>query len=322
MDSRTCKGELRMAKYLTSKIIKSPRLALGITRKDLAEGICSEETLYHCESGQHEVTREIYEQLMQRMGRIGEKNYTFLSVGGIEAFELQEELIKELECRNISKVYLLLKELERTMPEEQWDRNDRQFFITYRARIDMEIGKITEDQCLKKLKEALNLTMKDVDKINLDEWVFNYQEQMIILNMIEVYRRIGYDKEFIELLLKMVENIKNAEMPGWEEDYVFFTTCYLKLIDEDSERCEEVLKLAEEMLLLCKKIRVSQVVPDLYDSILCCIRKLGERGERKLELEMQALKRSYYLSIAAGNYSNKAMENVWMKQYKKKDFIV
>ena len=149
--------------------MKSTRLALGMTRKDLAEGICSEETLYHCESGQHEVTREIYEQLMQRMGRIGEKNYIFLSVGGIEAFELQEELIKELNCRNISKAYLLLKELERVMPEEQWDRNDRQFFITYRARIDMEIGKITEDQCLKKLiMNTLEIEKMDYEGENIE----------------------------------------------------------------------------------------------------------------------------------------------------------
>lgn len=311
-----------MAKYLTSKIIKSTRLALGITRKDLAEGICSEETLYHCESGRHEVTQEIYGQLMQKMGRIGEKNYISLSVGGIEAFELQEELKKELDCRNISKAYVVLKELERVMPKENWDINDKQFFMTYRARIELGMGKITTEQCLEQLKEALNLTMKNIDKINLDEWIFNYQEQMIILNMMEVYRKIGYNEKFIELLLKMIENIKNAKMPGWEEDYVFFTTCYIKLIDEDPQRCEETLVLIEEMLMLCKKIQLSQIIPDLYDSMLCCIKKLGEKqGERRLELELQALKRSYYLFIAVEGYSNEMMKNIWIKQYQKKDFI-
>lgn len=310
-----------MAKYLTSKIIKSTRLALGITRKDLAEGICSEETLYHCESGRYEITREIYEQLMQKMGRIGEKNYTFLSVGGIEAFELQEELVKELEYRNINKADLLLKELKRVMPEEKWDKNDRQFFMTYHARIDMEMGSITPEQCLEQLKEALNLTMKNIDIINWDYWIFNYQERQIILNMMGVYRRIGLDKKFIKLLLKMIENIKSAKMPRWEEDYIFFTACYIKLIDESSEQCEEVLKLAEEMVELCKKMQISQVVPDLYDSILCCTKKLGEQGKRKSDLEIQALKCSYYLSIAAGRYDNKVIENVWIKQYRKKDFI-
>ena len=310
-----------MEKYLTSKIIKSTRLALGITRKELVEGICSEETLYHCESGKYEITREIYEQLMQRMGRIGEKNYTFLSVGGIEAFELQEELVKALEYRDMTKADLLLKELERVMPEEKWDRNDKQFFMTYRARIDMEMGSITSEKCLEELKEALKLTIKNIDIINLDYWIFNYQERQIILNMIGVYRRIGIDEKFMKLLLKMIENIKNAGMPRWEEEYVFFTVCYIKLVDESPEQSEEVLKLAEEMVELCKKIQISQEVPDLYDSILCCTRKLGEQGKRKLDLEIQALKRSYYLSIAAGRYDNKVIENVWIKQYKKKDFI-
>ena len=81
-----------MEKYLTSKIIKSTRLALGITRKDLAKGICSEETLYHCEKEQHEVTQEIYEQLMRKMGRIGEKSYTFLSVGEIGRASCRERV--------------------------------------------------------------------------------------------------------------------------------------------------------------------------------------------------------------------------------------
>lgn len=310
-----------MAKYLTSKIIKSTRLALGMTREELAEGICSAETLYHCESGQHEITREIYEQLMRKMGRIGEKNYTFLSVGGIEAFELQEELVKELACRNMAKADLLLKELERVMPEEKWDISDRQFFMTYRSRIDMEMGKITEEDCLIKLKEALNLTIKNIDMINFDYWIFNYQESIVILNMIEICRRIGSDEEFEKMLIKMIKGIKYTKMPGWEERYVFFCACYIKLIDENIERCEEVLKLAEELLGLCKKVQLSQMVPDLYDSILCCIKTMANQGNRDMDLEMRALKRSYYLSIAADGCSNKAMENVWKKQYKKKDFI-
>lgn len=310
-----------MAKYLTSKIIKSTRLALGMTREELAEGICSAETLYHCESGQHEITREIYEQLMRKMGRIGEKNYTFLSVGGIEAFELQEELVKELICRNMEKADSLLWELERVMPEEKWDINDRQFFMTYRSRIDMEMGKITAEQCLEYLKEALNLTIKDINTINLDYWVFNYQEKMIISNMMGVYRRIGLDEESEKRILNMIKCIKNVKMPGWEEDYVFFTACYVKLVDENVERCEEVLKTIEEVLILCKKMQISQVVPDLYDSILCCLRTLGKYKRRDIDLEIQALKRSYYLLIATEGYNNKTMENVWEKQYGKKGFI-
>ena len=310
-----------MAKYLTSKIIKSTRLALGITRKDLAEGICSEETLYHCESGKYEITREIYEQLMRKMGRIGEKNYTFLSVEGIEAFELQEELVEELERRNITKADLLLKELERVMPEEKWDGSDKQFFMTYHARIGMEMGNITPEQCLEQLKKALNLTVKNVDMINLDYWIFNYQERLVILNMMGVYRRIGLDEKFEKLIKKMINGIKNAKMPKWEEDYVFFTTCYIKLIDEDPERVEEVLRLAEEMLKLCKKVQLSRIVPDLYDSILCCVRTWKKQGKRDIDLEIQALKRTYYLLIATEGYSNKVIENVWEQQYKGKDFI-
>lgn len=310
-----------MEKYLTSKIIKSIRLALGITRKDLAKGICSEETLYHCEKGQHEVTQEIYEQLMRKMGRIGEKSYTFLSVGGMEAFELQEKLEEELRCRNMMKASFLLKELERVMSEEEWDTNDRQFFMTYNSRISMELGNITPEKCLEQLKEALNLTVKNVDLINLDYWIFNYQERLVILNMMSVYRRIGLDGKFEQLIKKMINGIKNVKMPRWEEDYIFFTTCYLKLIDEDPKRAKETLKLAQEMLHLCKKAQLSKIVPDLYDSILCCLKTCRKREKRDVELEMQALKRSYYLLIATEGYANKIMENIWKQQYAEKDFI-
>lgn len=310
-----------MEKYLTSKIIKSTRLALGITRKDLAKGICSEETLYHCEKGQHEVTQEIYEQLMRKMGRIGEKSYTFLSVGGMEAFELQEKLEEELRCRNMMKASFLLKELERVMPEEEWDTNDRQFFMTYNSRISMELGNITPKKCLEQLKEALNLTVKNVDLINLDYWIFNYQERLVILNMMSVYRRIGLDGKFEQLIKKMINGIKNVKMPRWEEDYIFFTTCYLKLIDEDLKRAKETLKLAQEMLHLCEKAQLSKIVPDLYDSILCCLKTCRKQEKRDVELEIQALKRSYYLLIATEGYANKIMENIWKQQYAEKDFI-
>lgn len=311
-----------MAKYLESEIIKSTRKALGMTREELSEGICSVETLYRCEKGNHKLTREIYEKLMRKMGRIGEKNYFILSVDGIEVVELQEELIKELVSWNLSKADLLLKELERVMPEEKWDASDRQFFMTYQSRIDMDMGRITAEECLEKLKEALNLTVKNMDEINLDYWIFTYQERMVILNMMAAYHKIGLDKKFEQFIIKMINGIKRDKVPGWEEQYVFFTACYIKFIDEDPEKCDEVIKLAEEMIAFCKKMQISQIVPDLYDSILCSRKTLGEQGERRIDLEMQALKRSYYLAIAEGGCVDKTMERVWKEQYGGKDFTI
>lgn len=311
-----------MAKYLESEIIKSTRRALGMTREELAEGICSVETLYHCEKGDHKLTREIYEKLMRKMGRIGEKNYFILSVGGIEAFELQEELIKEFGNRNMSKADFLLKDLERVMPEGKWDASDRQFFMTYQSRIDMDMGRITAEECLEKLKEALNLTVKNIDEIDLDYWIFTHQELIVILNIMAAYKRIGFNKKFEQFIIKVINGIKRAKMPDWKNKYVFFTACYIKFIDEDPERCEEVLNLAKEMLTFCKEMEISQMVSDLYDSILCSMRTLGKQGERRIDLEMQALKRSYYLTIAAGESADKTMEYVWKEKYGGKDFTI
>ena len=312
-----------MAKYLESEIIKSTRKALGMTQEELAEGICSVETLYRCERGYHKLTREFYEKLMRNMGRIGEKNYFILSVGGIEAYELQKELIKELANRNMSRADLLLKELEMVMPEEKWDASDRQFFMTYQSRIDMDMGKITEEECLEKLKEALNLTVKNIDEIDLDYWIFTYQERMIILNIMEVYRRIGIDEKAEQFIIKMIHRIrKQTKILEWEKDNVFFTACYIKLIDENPQMCGEALRMAEEMIALCKQMQSSEMVFDLYDSILCSMRTLGEQGERKMDSEMEALKHAYYLAIATGNSEYKIIERVWKEQYGGKDFTI
>ncbi|NLL72429.1 MAG: helix-turn-helix transcriptional regulator, partial [Clostridiales bacterium] len=77
-----------MGRYRLGDIIRMTRKSLSITQDQLSEGICSVETLSRVESGKQNPSKDVYELLMERMGRIRERAYSMQSVSDFKVLEL------------------------------------------------------------------------------------------------------------------------------------------------------------------------------------------------------------------------------------------
>ena len=62
-----------MAEYIKSELIKSRRIELGITREELAEGICDVSTLLRYELGILEPTDEKFDAIQRKLDLKGNK---------------------------------------------------------------------------------------------------------------------------------------------------------------------------------------------------------------------------------------------------------
>ena len=62
-----------MARYRLGDIVRMTRKSLSITQEQLSEDICSVETLSRIETGRQNPGKDVYELLMERMGRIRDR---------------------------------------------------------------------------------------------------------------------------------------------------------------------------------------------------------------------------------------------------------
>ena len=80
-----------MSNYNVGAVIRLTRQAMNISQEKLCENICSVQTLSRIENGRTSVKKSIYEQLMQRMGRNGRKNFSVLSVDDYDMLEIMDK---------------------------------------------------------------------------------------------------------------------------------------------------------------------------------------------------------------------------------------
>ena len=95
-----------MGRYRLGDIIRMTRKSLSITQEELSLEICSVETLSRIESGRQNPSKDVYELLMERMGRVRERAYSMQSVSD---FQVPYYIFSELYLIDfvLCKTYLL-----------------------------------------------------------------------------------------------------------------------------------------------------------------------------------------------------------------------
>ena len=96
-----------MGMYRLGDIIRMNRRALSITQEELCDGICSVETLSRMETGKQNPGRDIYELLMERMGRIRERAYSMLSISDIKVLDQMKQLEDHIKLYDFKYVHIL-----------------------------------------------------------------------------------------------------------------------------------------------------------------------------------------------------------------------
>lgn len=286
-----------MGIYRLGDIIRMYRKSLSITQEQLCNGICSVETLSRVENGRQIPGKDVYERLMERMGRSRERAYSMLSILDYYILEKMKLFYDYIERYDYIKADKVLNVIKRSLGNSIMDK---QFLIMAENIVNYSLNRIKAEEFLHGLEMSILLTIPQYGKLPLSEWPLNYQEAVLLLHISSAHaQNKRYDKA-----IDILEEVSGAIMQGYmdEDQKVILQTKILNSLSRWYgliEEFDKAIEIAMDGFNICKKYKIGNVLPNLLYSIVCNKEQLIRIGilpaENKIEC-FKYLKQAYYIA--------------------------
>lgn len=198
-----------MGEYSKAAILKYSRKSCGMTQEKLAENICDPVTLARYESGMLEPTDDKFEQLMQKMGRAGERYVLMIHDETIE--HRMKNILYAFERKEFD---VAKEELEILKADEKFDDTtpeNRQYVQRIELNIAYRKGEIDSEKMLTGLIEALKITFPEYNEEHFHVYrIFTETEVLLINNIAAQY----WDKGEQQLAIHLHENMEEYYQLG------------------------------------------------------------------------------------------------------------
>lgn len=288
-----------MGMYRLGDIIRMNRRALSITQEELCDGICSVETLSRMETGKQNPGRDIYELLMERMGRIRERAYSMLSISDIKVLDQMKQLEDHIKLYDFKTAEDILQEIKVNLGDNILDR---QFLIRVESIINYRLNRINTNEFLKELKKAIRLTIPLYGSVSLSKWPLSINETRLLVNISTAYAK----KENYYKCISILEEAYNAMLQSYMDKQQRIDLQVI-IINNLSKwygvigQHNKAMKISKEGINLCKEYNLGNVLPILLYNITWNIERLIDK--RLLHPEnnkecIKYLKQAYYISSA------------------------
>ena len=245
----------RMYEYVSrrfeidNELIRKTRIAFGITQEKLSEDICAQESLARIESGKRSPRSGNLEQLMEKMGRNGERVSAVITTGKYEILELKHEFEKYVHRSEYKKAEIILDKIEERINCDLAE--NLKYIQTERIMLSYYKKTVGSKETLSQLWELIGIT------INLKEcdWaaIKLSTEEMHILSLIAfVYASNGEEELAMQIYQLQVQQFEQSQvMP------VFHILEWELAMSNLATSLEERKKPVQAIEISEKKIRVS-----------------------------------------------------------------
>ncbi|BCK00045.1 helix-turn-helix domain-containing protein [Anaerocolumna chitinilytica] len=286
-----------MGIYRLGDIIRMTRKSLSITQEQLCDGICSVETLSRVENGRQIPGKDVYELLMERLGRSRERAYSMLSISDYCIFEKMKLFSDYIERYDYFRAEKVLNLLKRSLGDSIMDK---QFLMRGENIINYRLNRISAEEFLQGLEKSILLTIPQYGKISLSDWPLNYQETVLLLNISSALAQNNrYDKAIA--ILEEVSNFMRQSYVDEEQKIIL----QAKILSNLSKwyglikKHDKAIEIAMEGINFCKKYNLGNVLPNLLYSIVWNKEQLIRMGKLPLENKTECfkyLRQAYYIA--------------------------
>lgn len=288
-----------MGRYRLGDIIRMSRKSLSITQEQLCDEICSVETLSRIENGSQNPSRDTYELLMERMGRIRERAYSMLSVSDFKVLEKMKLFEDFISLYNYKQAETILNEIKEILGNSILDK---QFLIRAESQVNYHMKRINKEEYLEECQKAIRLTIPRYGSISLANWPLNFNETVLLINIsIALAESEEYNKAIT--ILEDVYSAMNQSYMDEQQRIAIQVTIANNLSKWYGlvGKFQKAIEIANDGILLCKKHRFSNALPNLLYGVAWNKEQLINQGERspysKKEC-LSCLKQAYYISMA------------------------
>lgn len=194
--------------YCISDVIRRRREMLGLTKKKLCEGICSEKTIGRLEANKTKPHIEVVRLLFEKMNLSGEYQRWQIVTNDVRAFPIYDEIRRSANNREFDRIKRLLIELEKYVPMQ--NPINKQYKRRIEVIVERRQGKISNEEAKKRLMEILEYTIPYEVVIKSGIKYITNVEVQVLLDIAISIGRTNMNCAF-ETLLKLCEQIELDE---------------------------------------------------------------------------------------------------------------
>ena len=206
-----------MGLYDLGEVIKRTREGMGMTQEELAEGICTQETLSRIETGKRTPNRANFKALMERMGRNGEIYSPYIHAKNYEMMKKWQDIQYFTQSHEFKNALNDLGKFEKEIDLN--DRVNRQATMRVKTLCNYYLGNIDDQECRRQLIEALKMTLPHWDEKRIPKGVFTREECGLFCNIATSYMNEGRLEEALVLMRQLQEYFRQTSMDQREKRY-------------------------------------------------------------------------------------------------------
>lgn len=197
-----CYLYLQRNTFCINDLIYKRRTMLGMTRKELCDGICSEKTIARVELTDGKMQLPIAREVLGRLGMSGEYQRVDIITSNPDALKLVRDIATHGYNRDYEKEKQTLEKLEGMISMEE--PINRQYVKKTNTLLMYDGGKISVDKVLDELVEALEYTVSLKTIRNTGVLCLTKEERTCVMN---IARLQGNEQlnEYYEILWKICE---------------------------------------------------------------------------------------------------------------------
>ena len=174
--------------YCISDVIRRRREMLGLTKKKLCEGVCSEKTIGRLEANKTKPQLAVVRRLFEKMNLSGEYQRWQIVTDDVRAFPIYDELGRCINDREFEKVEILLHKLESYISME--NPINKQFRSRVEVHLAVGENRITKIEAREQLKKVLEYTIPYQSALKQGEKYLTNAEIMCLLNIIVYFKEV------------------------------------------------------------------------------------------------------------------------------------
>lgn len=304
-----------MSNYNVGDIIRLTRMAMGISQEELCTDICSVQTLSRIENGKVSVKKKTYQQLMERMGRDGTKNYSRLATKDFELLDIMVEVNDAIFRHEYEEADRKLEILRNALSMEE--EINYIFVKECEAIIDGAMGRITKEEELEILEELLELTLPNYKRYLDKVYPFMHEEIILLMNIGYVYADLGHKELSIAIHYMLIRSINMGymEIEDSIQLSVMLTSSIARRYGGKGER-NKAIAMCWSAIKKAKRNRLYTILPKCYGEIAWNMMKqieVGERDAMDKTLCRQYLRQGYAAAVLSKqNYYANIIKEIYM----------
>lgn len=237
---------------------------LGLTKKKLCEGICSEKTIGRLEAGRTKPQMEIVKQLFERLNLSGEYQRWQIVTKDVRAFAVVDEVIRCANNRDFDRTANLLDELN------QYISMDNPINRQFRERIEINLkygkGEITGADAVEQFQRVLEYTIPYEVAMKDCELYLTNAEILCLFNM-AIYSGSFNECPAYDALLKICGHIEedgiSEHIAVWEAIMTNAANVYGDIGEYD--RSDEISLRTMKESIHC--YRMNLLAANLYNNV-------------------------------------------------------